>query len=134
MHAFCESCLEIWLEKSDQCPTCHTHVGRDNPCRRVLGAIGVANNFASSNGYHHHQQQQQQQASSGFNEASTRKARYLKLFQLYEDEIDALNEQIDYLSVDAEKLKVSSNANYATSTTKNTFNHDTNKIMRKNVK
>lgn len=36
-HVFCSSCMEMWLKKANQCPTCRVPITADNPCREIIG-------------------------------------------------------------------------------------------------
>ena len=87
-------CIDLWLEKSKQCPTCRIAINKENPCRRILGSV---DNFDEVD----------LMKPSDFSHSSMRKARYLNLFQQYEDEIARLNKYIDSLNNDITKLKVS---------------------------
>lgn len=93
LHAFCKTCIDMWLEKSKQCPTCRVDINPENPCRRVLG--GIENNDEID-----------QLKPSDFSNSSMRKARYLSLFQQYEEEIERLCKYIDSLNNEISKYKV----------------------------
>ncbi|XP_070685679.1 ORC ubiquitin ligase 1 [Pempheris klunzingeri] len=36
-HVFCSSCMEMWLKKTSQCPTCRVPITAENPCRQIIG-------------------------------------------------------------------------------------------------
>nr|XP_046246956.1 ORC ubiquitin ligase 1 [Scatophagus argus] len=36
-HVFCSSCMEMWLKKASQCPTCRVPITAENPCREIIG-------------------------------------------------------------------------------------------------
>lgn len=36
-HVFCSSCMEMWLRKANQCPSCRVPITADNPCREIIG-------------------------------------------------------------------------------------------------
>ncbi|KAM9860869.1 ORC ubiquitin ligase 1 [Aulostomus maculatus] len=36
-HVFCSSCMETWLKKASQCPTCRVPITAENPCREIIG-------------------------------------------------------------------------------------------------
>jgi hypothetical protein len=93
LHAFCSFCIETWLEKSKQCPTCRIAINKENPCRRVLGSADTFDDVDMLK-------------PTDFSHASIRKARFVNLFEQYEDEITRLNKHIDSLNVDITKLKV----------------------------
>lgn len=92
LHAFCSFCIDIWLEKSKHCPTCRVAITAETPCRRVLGGLENTDDVDKLK-------------PTDFSHASTRKARYHALFQLYEDEIDRLQTYIDSLNDELKKLK-----------------------------
>ncbi len=98
MHVFCAFCIDIWLEKTKQCPTCRISITNEAPCKRLLGG--------SEN-----QDEVDMLKPTEFSHAATRKARYLNFFQLYEDEIDRLNKYIDSLNDEITKLKANQNNN-----------------------
>lgn len=92
LHAFCSFCIDIWLEKTKQCPTCRIPIDKENPCRRILGGIENMDDVDLLK-------------PTEFSHPSTRKARYLNLLQQYEDEITRLNKYIDSLNDEVSKLK-----------------------------
>ena len=100
LHVFCAMCIEIWLEKTKQCPTCRISINKENPCRRILGGIENSDDVDMLK-------------PTEFSHPSTRKARYLSLFQQYEDEISRLLLQIDSLDAEVAKFKVSTTESYA---------------------
>lgn len=91
LHAFCSFCIEIWLEKSKQCPTCRVPMNRES-CRKILGGYDPNDTDKSL-------------VPTDFSHPGTRKARYTALLQDYENEISRLNRQIDSLSQENIKLK-----------------------------
>ena len=93
LHAFCKCCIDLWLEKSKQCPTCRVDINQDNPCRRILG--GIDNNDEID-----------QLKPIDFSNSSVRKARYMNIFEQYEDEIERLCKFIDSLNNEISKQKV----------------------------
>ncbi|KPP67676.1 RING finger protein 219-like [Scleropages formosus] len=38
-HVFCSTCIEVWLKKANQCPTCRTPITPENPCREIIGTL-----------------------------------------------------------------------------------------------
>uniref|UniRef100_A0A3Q1F2Q9 RING-type domain-containing protein n=1 Tax=Acanthochromis polyacanthus TaxID=80966 RepID=A0A3Q1F2Q9_9TELE len=36
-HVFCSSCMEMWLKKASQCPSCRVPITPENPCREIIG-------------------------------------------------------------------------------------------------
>lgn len=93
LHAFCTSCIDLWLEKTKQCPTCRVVIDKENPCKRILGGID-------------NQDDADLIKPTEFSHPATRKARFLSFFQQYEDEINRLNNLIDSLTDEVSKLKV----------------------------
>lgn len=93
LHVFCSFCIEIWLEKTKQCPTCRIAITPETPCKRLLGG-GIE-----------HQDEIDQLRPTEFSHAATRKARYLNMFQQYEDEIERLNKFVDSLNDEIKMIR-----------------------------
>ncbi|XP_034048953.1 ORC ubiquitin ligase 1 [Thalassophryne amazonica] len=72
-HVFCSLCMETWLKKAEQCPTCRVAITPENPCREIIGG--------SSESDHSH---------SPSTKKYLRKTRVESLLQEYEEEIDGL--------------------------------------------
>ncbi|KAM4744559.1 ORC ubiquitin ligase 1 isoform 2-T2 [Anableps anableps] len=36
-HVFCSCCMEMWLKKANQCPTCRVPITAESPCREIIG-------------------------------------------------------------------------------------------------
>uniref|UniRef100_A0A672IN07 RING-type domain-containing protein n=1 Tax=Salarias fasciatus TaxID=181472 RepID=A0A672IN07_SALFA len=36
-HVFCSSCMEMWLKKASQCPTCRVPITAESPYREIIG-------------------------------------------------------------------------------------------------
>ena len=36
-HVFCSSCMDVWLERNQQCPACRVAITAENPCKKILG-------------------------------------------------------------------------------------------------
>ncbi|KAK6325874.1 hypothetical protein J4Q44_G00052160 [Coregonus suidteri] len=36
-HVFCSCCMDIWLKKASQCPSCRVPITSENPCREIIG-------------------------------------------------------------------------------------------------
>nr|XP_006823740.1 PREDICTED: uncharacterized serine-rich protein C215.13-like [Saccoglossus kowalevskii] len=79
-HVFCTLCMDLWLRKNDQCPTCRTSITSDNPCKPIIGGLNHGEN-----------------QSSPLSTPNLRKARFDILYQEYEDEIEQLQREIDTL-------------------------------------
>jgi hypothetical protein len=67
-------------------------INPENPCRRVLGGL---ENFDDAD----------QLKPTDFSHESIRKARYLNIFEQYEDEISRLCKHIDSLNNEMDKIK-----------------------------
>ncbi|XP_051236374.1 ORC ubiquitin ligase 1 isoform X1 [Dicentrarchus labrax] len=46
-HVFCSSCMEMWLKKASQCPTCRVPITAENPCREILGGTNESDHSDS---------------------------------------------------------------------------------------
>jgi hypothetical protein len=90
LHVFCSFCIDIWLEKSKQCPTCRIPITNETPCKRILGGYDSKDDLLVPTDFAH---------------SSTRKARFYSLFQQYEEEISRLLKQIEILTNDVTILK-----------------------------
>jgi hypothetical protein len=95
LHVFCSFCIDIWLEKNKQCPTCRIPITNETPCKRILGGCDSKDDLLVPTDFAH---------------SSTRKARFHSLFQQYEDEINRLLKQIDALTNDVAILKELNNS------------------------
>ena len=92
LHAFCSFCIDIWLEKTKQCPTCRVPITNETPCRRILGGLENTDEVDKLK-------------PTEFSHSSTRKARFHALFQQYEDEMERINAYNDSLNDELTKLK-----------------------------
>ncbi|XP_056135253.1 ORC ubiquitin ligase 1 [Lampris incognitus] len=72
-HVFCSPCIEMWLKKASQCPTCRVPITAANPCREIIGA--------TNEGEHRESHPVRKRL---------RKARGELLLKEYEDEIEGL--------------------------------------------
>ncbi|XP_076871275.1 uncharacterized protein obi1 [Brachyhypopomus gauderio] len=72
-HVFCFTCIEVWLKRASQCPTCRVPITPENPCREILGAT---NDSESNESYSVKQR--------------LRKTRGELLLREYEDEMEIL--------------------------------------------
>lgn len=121
LHVFCSFCIEIWLEKTKQCPTCRIQINKENPCRRILGGV---ENFDEVDVL----------KPCEFSNEAVRKARYLNLFQQYEEEINRLNKYIDSLNVDIAKLKDCNHGASLASNVPTSPQHDMLQILKDKLK
>ncbi|XP_071345657.1 ORC ubiquitin ligase 1 [Trachinotus anak] len=46
-HVFCSCCMDIWLKKASQCPTCRVPITAENPCRKIIGGTNESDNSES---------------------------------------------------------------------------------------
>nr|XP_057944856.1 ORC ubiquitin ligase 1 [Doryrhamphus excisus] len=46
-HVFCSSCMEMWLKKASQCPTCRVPITAENPCREIIGGTNESDHTES---------------------------------------------------------------------------------------
>ncbi|KAF5893463.1 RING finger protein, partial [Clarias magur] len=93
-HVFCAACIELWLQKCSQCPTCRVPITPENPCREIIGATNEGESSESHSVRKH-----------------LRKTRGELLLREYEDELEVLlkeNEELKSRSVTLEsQLKAS---------------------------
>ncbi|XP_064166693.1 ORC ubiquitin ligase 1 [Anguilla rostrata] len=79
-HVFCSSCIDVWLKKASQCPTCRISITAENPCRKIIGATNESESNESQSIKRH-----------------LRKARAELLLREYEDEIEGLQKENEEL-------------------------------------
>uniref|UniRef100_A0A3B3ZZ94 RING-type domain-containing protein n=1 Tax=Periophthalmus magnuspinnatus TaxID=409849 RepID=A0A3B3ZZ94_9GOBI len=72
-HVFCSTCMEMWLKKASQCPTCRVPITAENPCREIIGGTNESDHKESTS-----------------TRKCLRKTRVELLFREYEDEIEGL--------------------------------------------
>ncbi|MCJ8729840.1 hypothetical protein PDJAM_G00110930 [Pangasius djambal] len=93
-HVFCAACIELWLQKCSQCPTCRVPITSENPCREIIGATNESESRESHSVRRH-----------------LRKTRGELLLREYEDELETLlkeNEELKSRSMSLEsQLKAS---------------------------
>ncbi|XP_034385228.1 ORC ubiquitin ligase 1 isoform X2 [Cyclopterus lumpus] len=46
-HVFCSPCMEMWLKKTSQCPTCRVPITAENPCREIIGGTNESDHHDS---------------------------------------------------------------------------------------
>uniref|UniRef100_UPI0037E70F21 ORC ubiquitin ligase 1 n=1 Tax=Semicossyphus pulcher TaxID=241346 RepID=UPI0037E70F21 len=46
-HVFCSSCMEMWLKKASQCPSCRVPITAENPCREIIGGTNESDHSDS---------------------------------------------------------------------------------------
>ncbi|MBN3280428.1 RN219 protein, partial [Polyodon spathula] len=79
-HVFCSTCIEVWLKRNSQCPTCRVPITPENPCREIIGATNE-NEGDDSHTVRKH----------------LRKTRLELLLREYEDEIESLRKENEEL-------------------------------------
>ncbi|KAF4078877.1 hypothetical protein AMELA_G00186550 [Ameiurus melas] len=93
-HVFCSACIELWIQKCSQCPTCRVPITPENPCREIIGATNESESRESHSVRKH-----------------LRKTRGELLLREYEDELETLlkeNEELKSRHVSLEsQLKAS---------------------------
>ncbi|XP_053353774.1 ORC ubiquitin ligase 1 [Clarias gariepinus] len=93
-HVFCAACIELWLQKCSQCPTCRVPITPENPCREIIGATNESKSSESHSVRKH-----------------LRMTRGELLLREYEDELEVLlkeNEELKTKSANLEsQLKAS---------------------------
>ncbi|XP_035380659.1 ORC ubiquitin ligase 1 [Electrophorus electricus] len=91
-HVFCFGCLDVWLKKSSQCPTCRVAITPENPCREIIGAT----NDSDSN-------------ESYSVKKCLRKTRGELLLREYEEEIETLLKENENLKTKNSSLEAQLN-------------------------
>eukprot|EP00063_Salmo_salar_P064501 XP_014039336.1 PREDICTED: RING finger protein 219-like [Salmo salar] len=72
-HVFCSCCMDIWLKKASQCPSCRVPITSENPCRQIIGGTNESESNESYSVKKH-----------------LRKTRGELLLREYEDEMEGL--------------------------------------------
>ncbi|XP_059157780.1 uncharacterized protein LOC131942085 [Physella acuta] len=76
-HVFCQLCLEIWLQRNNQCPTCRVQISEQNPVKHIIGG------------------QIDEDENPGIKSSpNLRRARFDLLYQEYEDQFEKLRKEI----------------------------------------
>ncbi|XP_047436719.1 ORC ubiquitin ligase 1 [Mugil cephalus] len=87
-HVFCSSCIEMWLQKASQCPTCRVPITAENPCREIIGG--------TNEGDH---------SDSPSMRKCLRKTRGELLLREYEEEIEGLMRENEELKTKNQSLE-----------------------------
>lgn len=87
-HVFCSSCMEMWLKKASQCPTCRVHITAENPCREIIGGSNESDHKESTS-----------------TRKCLRKTRVELLFREYEDEVEGLTRENEELKTKNQHLE-----------------------------
>ncbi|CAK8683746.1 unnamed protein product [Clavelina lepadiformis] len=89
-HAFCSSCMNVWLHKNSQCPSCRVEITLQSPVKKIIGGT-LQNDGNTVN----------QRSMS----RQLRRARYELVLKEYEDEILQLENNVEKLSKENHNLK-----------------------------
>ncbi|XP_041640724.1 ORC ubiquitin ligase 1 [Cheilinus undulatus] len=87
-HVFCSSCMEMWLKKASQCPTCRVPITSENPCREIIGGTNESDH-----------------SDSPRMRKCLRKTRGELLLREYEEEIEGLIRENEDLKVKNQSLE-----------------------------
>ncbi|XP_074521764.1 ORC ubiquitin ligase 1 [Halichoeres trimaculatus] len=87
-HVFCSSCMEMWLKKASQCPTCRVPITAENPCREIIGGTNESDH-----------------SDSPRMRKCLRKTRGELLLREYEEEIEGLIRENDELKTKSQSLE-----------------------------
>uniref|UniRef100_A0A3B4ZW51 ORC ubiquitin ligase 1 n=1 Tax=Stegastes partitus TaxID=144197 RepID=A0A3B4ZW51_9TELE len=87
-HVFCSSCMEMWLKKASQCPSCRVPITAENPCREIIGG--------TNEGDH---------SDSPSMRKCLRKTRGELLLREYEEEIDGLMRENEELKTKNQSIE-----------------------------
>ncbi|KAK2920044.1 ORC ubiquitin ligase 1 [Channa argus] len=87
-HVFCSPCMEMWLKKASQCPTCRVPITPESPCRKIIGGSNESDHNDSTS-----------------TRRCLRKTRGELLLQEYEDEIDGLIRENEELKTKNQSLE-----------------------------
>ncbi|XP_040019836.2 ORC ubiquitin ligase 1 [Gasterosteus aculeatus] len=87
-HVFCSSCMEMWLKKTSQCPTCRVPITPENPCREIIGGTNESDH----------------QDSLSMRKC-LRKTRGELLLREYEEEIEGLIRENEELKIKNQSLE-----------------------------
>ncbi|KAF6732620.1 RING finger protein 219 [Oryzias melastigma] len=87
-HVFCSSCMEVWLKKAGQCPTCRVPITAESPCREIIGG--------TNEGDHNDNPSMRK---------CLRKTRGELLLREYEEEIEGLMRENEELKIKTQSLE-----------------------------
>uniref|UniRef100_A0A673BHG4 RING-type domain-containing protein n=1 Tax=Sphaeramia orbicularis TaxID=375764 RepID=A0A673BHG4_9TELE len=88
-HVFCSVCMEMWLKKASQCPTCRVPITAENPCREIIGGSNESDHSDSLSV-----------------RKCLRKTRGELLLREYEDEIEGLIRENEELKAKNQSLEL----------------------------
>ncbi|XP_072236902.1 ORC ubiquitin ligase 1 [Leuresthes tenuis] len=87
-HVFCSTCMEMWLKKASQCPTCRVSITAENPCREIIGGTNESDH-----------------SDNPSMRKCLRKTRGELLFREYEEEIEGLMRENEELKTKTQSLE-----------------------------
>uniref|UniRef100_A0A3P9L6T9 ORC ubiquitin ligase 1 n=2 Tax=Oryzias latipes TaxID=8090 RepID=A0A3P9L6T9_ORYLA len=87
-HVFCSSCMEVWLKKAGQCPTCRVPITAESPCREIIGGTNEGDHSDNTS-----------------MRKCLRKTRGELLLREYEEEIEGLMRENEELKVKTQNLE-----------------------------
>ncbi|KAL5011443.1 hypothetical protein ScPMuIL_009994 [Solemya velum] len=93
-HVFCSPCMDVWLERNQQCPACRIAIGPANPVKKILGGLS-----------------QVDEDKDRLTSPDLRKARFNLLYKEYEEEFEKLQSEIQLLKAENQILKQKTQSN-----------------------
>ncbi|KAK7097189.1 uncharacterized protein [Littorina saxatilis] len=84
-HVYCSSCIDMWLEKSRQCPVCRVSIDHNNPVQHIRGGHSQAEEMKST--------------------PELRKMRFDLIYKDYEDSIEQLQREVTFLKTENSLLE-----------------------------
>ncbi|KAK6172987.1 hypothetical protein SNE40_016530 [Patella caerulea] len=87
-HVFCSCCMEVWLQRNQQCPACRVDINPGNPIQQIRGGL---NHTEDSN--------------ERLSNPQMRRARFELLYKEYEDEFEKMAADIHMLQTENDVLK-----------------------------
>ncbi|CAK6970749.1 ORC ubiquitin ligase 1 [Scomber scombrus] len=87
-HVFCSCCMEMWLKKASQCPTCRVPITAESPCRAIIGGTNESDH-----------------SDSPSTRKCLRKTRGELLLREYEEEIEGLLRENEELKTKNQNLE-----------------------------
>ncbi|CAH1776410.1 unnamed protein product [Owenia fusiformis] len=91
-HVFCSGCMDVWLQRNQQCPSCRVPITTENPCKPILGG--------------HSDQPAGGGSDRLLSTPQLRKARLDIIYNDLEEEIQRLEKQVQTTTVENEALKL----------------------------
>ncbi|KAK6976236.1 ORC ubiquitin ligase 1 [Biomphalaria glabrata] len=82
LHVFCQLCLDIWLKRNNQCPTCRVNIGADNPVKHIIGG------------------QVEDEIPDNQSTPELRRIRFDLLYHEYEDQFEKMRKEIIILKTE----------------------------------